>query len=135
MLLPAILRSLIANVLGGEKSYVVRGAVLKCDQGNHPGVLNLPLSHGVYIKDKPLLNIADKICGANANISEIGAFGLCKLTNDICKPEIAFGSKWTDGKEDVLIEGEPALLNTSKLICSCKGSGGVISIEDDGQDG
>ncbi|MOA29995.1 hypothetical protein D3C78_1510430 [compost metagenome] len=60
---------------------------------------------------------------------------MCKLTNYVCKPEIAFGSKWTDGKEDVLIEGEPALLNSSKLICSCKGSGGVISIEDDGQDG
>lgn len=127
-----LLRSLVLNLAKSDYSYVVRGAVLKCSQGSQLGVLNLPTCHGVYIKDQPLLNVADTACGAN--ISEIGAFGVCKLTWNVCKPEIASGLKWTDGKEDVLIEGEPALLSKSKLVCSCKNSGGIISIENDGQD-
>ncbi|GIP59573.1 MULTISPECIES: DUF4280 domain-containing protein [Paenibacillus] len=132
MIIPMLLRSLVLNLAEEDYSYVVRGAVLKCSQGSQPGVLNLPTCHGVYIKDQPLLNVADAVCGAN--ISKIGAFGMCKLTWDICRPEIAPGMEWTDGKKDVLIDGEPALLSKSKLVCSCKDPGGIITIENDGQD-
>lgn len=151
MFLPLLIKALAQGALSGEHSYVVRGAKLQCSQGTDPGVLNMMYSHGVFIKDKPVLNVDDAICGAN--ISKINAFGLCKLKQGLpCEPEIAFGSKWTGGKEDVLIEGAPALLNNSTLMCSCQGvqeaiasffgadstgsgGGGIITITDDGQDG
>ncbi|MFC7558036.1 DUF4280 domain-containing protein [Paenibacillus farraposensis] len=144
MFLPLLIKALAQGALSGEHSYVVRGAKLQCSQGTDPGVLNMMYSHGVYIKDKPVLNVDDAICGAN--ISKINAFGLCKLKQGLpCEPEIAFGSKWTGGKEDVLIEGAPTLLSNSTLMCSCQGvpgisssvqgGGGIISIIDDGQDG
>ncbi|WP_081949386.1 DUF4280 domain-containing protein [Paenibacillus durus] len=132
MLLPILLRALVLGVLGEEYSYVVRGATLQCSQGTYPGVLNAMYSHGIYIKDKPVLNVADAIPGAH--ISKEYAFGLCERKYGLpCKPEIAFGTKWTHGKENVLIEGEHALLSKSTLICSCPGGGGIISILDDGQ--
>ncbi|GIO33472.1 MULTISPECIES: DUF4280 domain-containing protein [Paenibacillus] len=146
MFLPMLLKALAQGVLNGEHTYVVRGAKLECSQGTNPGVLNAMYSHGVYIKNKPVLNVEDAVCGAN--ISKIYAFGLCKLKMGLpCEPEIAFGSKWTGGKEDVLIEGAPALLSNSTLMCSCKSvgesissffggdsaSGGIISIVNDGQ--
>lgn len=156
MFLPILIKALAQGALSGEHSYVVRGAKLQCSQGTDPGVLNTMYSHGVYIKDKPVLSVDDAICGAN--ISKMNAFGLCKLKQGLpCEPEIAFGSKWTGGKEDVLIEGAPALLSNSTLMCSCtgvqeaissffaggstdnsatgSGGGGIISITDDGQDG
>jgi hypothetical protein len=151
MLLPVILRAVMQGALGGEQTYVVRGAVLKCSKGTDPGVLNTTYSHGVYIKDKPVLNVEDAVCGIN--ISAINAFGFCALKGGApCEPKIAAASKWTGGKEDVLIEEAPALLSDSKLMCSCTGtvvgsalstsvaeiaaagSGGIISIIDDGQD-
>ncbi|MDU7473929.1 MAG: DUF4280 domain-containing protein [Paenibacillus macerans] len=135
MNLQQLLMAYSFGALNEEYSYVVRGAELECDRGNRPGVLNLPLSHGVYVKGKPVMNIADCVCGPDANISNVGAFGMCKLLNNICKPKIDFGSKWTDGKEDVLIEGEQALLSKSTLRCTCKSPGGIITITNDGQGG
>lgn len=152
MLLQMLVKALSQGAFGGEKTYVVRGATLQCSQGTDPGVLNTMYSHGVYIKDKPVLSVEDAICGAN--ISKKYAFGLCKLLQGApCEPQIEFGAKWTGGKEDVLIEGAPALLSNCTLTCNCKGipgarmpigpalivvdipeSGGIISITDDGQD-
>lgn len=153
--LPLLIRALSEGAFGGEQTYVVRGATLQCSQGTDPGILNAAYSHGVYIKDKPILTVEDAVCGANANISEKHAFGLCKLQQGLpCEPQIEPGAKWTGGKEDVLIEGAPALLSNCTLTCNCKGlpgvrmsvvpgsiivdlpteSGGVISITDDGQD-
>ncbi|MFB5674188.1 DUF4280 domain-containing protein [Paenibacillus terreus] len=149
MLLPVLLSALAQGALGGEHSYVVRGAALKCSQGTDPGILNAMYSHGVYIKGKAVMNVADAIPGAN--ISQEYAFGFCKLLGGApCKPQIAFGTKWSGGKEDVLIEGEYALLSNSTLPCACQSAlsnlsqvgfvndirsydPGVISIIDDGQ--
>ncbi|MEK4059753.1 MULTISPECIES: DUF4280 domain-containing protein [Paenibacillus] len=149
MLLPMLLSALVQGALKGEQSFVVRGAVLKCSMGTDPGVLNTMFSHGVYIKSKPILNIDDAVSGVN--ISKVNAFGFCKLKAAPCEPVITLASKWTGGKEDVLIDGAPALLSDSRLVCSCPGldslaigaqvpplpsvgGGGIISITDDGQD-
>ncbi|WP_028590572.1 DUF4280 domain-containing protein [Paenibacillus massiliensis] len=119
MLLEMLVKALSQGLLGGEKTYVVRGATLQCSQGTDPGVLNMTSSHGVYIKDKPVLSVEDAVCGAN--ISEKYAFGLCKVLQGLpCEPQIEFGAKWTGGKEDVLIEGAPALLSNCTLTCNCK---------------
>lgn len=46
-----------------------------------------------------------------------------------CVPVIT--ERWAGGKEDVLIEGEPALLSDCTTFCI---HGGLIQIEDDGQE-
>lgn len=111
-----------AQLLAQAPTYVVRGAELTCSEGTLPSSLNLPQSHGVYIKDKPLMNVTD--CVAEKNI---GLFGFCKKTDDVCQPELC--GIWSDGKEDLLIDEQPALLDRATLICSL---GGIISIAKDG---
>ncbi|MED1781417.1 DUF4280 domain-containing protein [Brevibacillus fortis] len=122
MLLPLL--QLLAPKAHGEYSYVVRGATVKCSEGTDTSFLNLPQCHGVYARGKPVMNIADNVVDAN-----IGCFGICRDTGTVCTPMIA--NKWTDGKHDVLVENEPALLSKSELICTVKG---IITIEKDGQD-
>lgn len=120
-----LLLQLIAAGMGSpEYSYVVRGATLQCSNGTDPGVLNMPTCHGVYIKDQPVMNVADTVVDAN-----ISVFGFCKSTQALCTPE--FCTKWSDGQEHVLLDQEPALLSKSKLVCSKYG--GEITIVHDGQ--
>lgn len=57
-----------------EYRYLVRGAVLKCSCGSHTRKLNLPVSHGVYISDHPMVNQYDCVVGDDQNIT---TFGVC----------------------------------------------------------
>jgi hypothetical protein len=108
----------------GEYSYAVRGALMKCSCGSCPMKINLPLSHGAFINNKPMLNEADNKVGMN-----ITPFGAC--TNiKVCAPNIP--SNWVMTKMDTKVEGKPALTNKSKLICA---NGGVIEFLNDGQMG
>jgi len=109
--------------LSGNVTYVVRGAVMRCSQGTTPICINLPASHGSYAKGKPIMIKTDRMVGAN-----IGSFGVCKCTMTPCSPAIL--SDWMIVKEDTLINGIPALLKTSMLICA---KGGIITFETDGQ--
>lgn len=121
----ALLQVLAMGLFSPEYSYVVRGATLKCSKGTDPGILNLPLCHGVYSLDKPVMNVADHVPGVN-----IGCFGFCTAAGGgLCVPQTT--SKWTDGKHDVLIDNEHALLSKSQLVCNLSG---IITIETDGQD-
>ena len=61
MLLPMLVKALMSGGMNGEFTYVVRGAEISCSEGSDPGVLNLPLSHGIYIKEQPVMNVADVI--------------------------------------------------------------------------
>lgn len=125
LMMLALLQALTMGLFSPEYSYVVRGATLKCSQGTDPGILNLPLCHGVYSLNKPVMNVADHVPGVN-----IGCFGFCKAAGgDECVPQTF--SKWTDGKHDVLIDNEHALLSRSQLVCN---RSGIITIEKDGQD-
>lgn len=105
-----------------QKSYVVRGATTSCTLGSISSRLTLTKSHGVYIKDKAQLNIMDN------HVKNILPFGKCKV-GKVCIPTVA--RPWQNGKETVLIEGQPALLDSS--ICFCL-RGGVIKIDNDGQE-
>ncbi|BFH17780.1 DUF4280 domain-containing protein [Paenibacillus melissococcoides] len=125
---------------GDKKSYVVAGAILKCSFGTQPTRLKTPLSHGVYIKNKAQMNIKDYKPGVNIihfgncsspdnpavqNSSLVDVFGVKKAP---CIPLI--NMPWLNGKSDVLVENEPALLNTCTTRCiHC----GLIQIENDGQ--
>lgn len=160
---------------GEQHSYVVAGAILSCTWGTKRTRLTMPVSHGVYAKDKAQMNIQDYLPNLN-----IMPFGLCNSmsnpeviaalkelegdsqsdsastgTNHLrgpmkvkpkssssepsfeqgayvgvpCQPVIT--TEWMNGKEDTLIEGEPALLSCSLNTClHC----GTITIDDDGQE-
>ncbi|MCY9529456.1 MULTISPECIES: DUF4280 domain-containing protein [Paenibacillus] len=130
----------LQNGSGDKKSYVVAGAILKCSYGTQPTRLKTPLSHGVYVKNKAQMNVKDYIPGVNIinfgncsslmnpavqNSTMVDIYGVKKAP---CMPVI--GLPWINGKSDVLIEDEPALLNTCTLRCVyC----GLIEVEDDGQ--
>lgn len=105
--------------------YVVRGATVKCSSGSSPSKLNLPRSHGMYVNNKPILNDSDTAAGAN-----VMPFGKCSVLDGPCSPAPA--AAWGGTKNDTLVKGRPALIDTSTLTCSI---GGGITIEDDGQQG
>lgn len=108
---------------GPERSYVVHGAIIKCSQGSKHSLLGVPNSHGVYLRGAAQLTIHDY-----KPYSNIQPFETCKQCQATCVPNTA---PWIEGKDDVLIEGVPALLNTSTTTCLV---GGIISILNDGQE-
>lgn len=130
----------IKKATGERYSYVVAGAILSCSSGDKPNRLKMPFSHGVYIHNKAQMNIKDHIPNEN-----IFPFGKCYsrqnptvaaataanngiLTPMPCTPMTTI--PWIMGKDDKLIDGQPALLSKSELSCLyC----GIIKIEDDGQ--
>ncbi|MNJ50970.1 hypothetical protein D3C77_462620 [compost metagenome] len=62
----------------------------------------------------------------------ISTFGFCKAPGNEGAPcEPLTCQKWQYGKDDVLIDEEPALLDSSTLTCT---KGGTISIVSDGQE-
>ncbi|MDR1811857.1 MAG: DUF4280 domain-containing protein [Candidatus Fibromonas sp.] len=121
--------------------YVCKGAKLKCSMGSDQS--NLEVMH----LEKPV-----NLCGqSNASIMDhkpltnIKPFGQCKsLANPVvasataanygklqkmpCIPNTA--SPWLNGKMNVLVKGQPALLDSSKCLCLWAG---VIEITDAGQ--
>ncbi|MEK3786504.1 PAAR-like protein [Paenibacillus sp. FSL K6-1230] len=125
---------------GSKLGYVVAGAILSCSFGTQPTRLKRPLSHGVYIKGKAQMNVGD--CEPGVNISGFGrcwckanpAVKASKLVDIYgvpkapCVPVIT--GAWIGGKKDVLIEGQPALLQSCSNACMY---GGMIRIDDDGQ--
>ena len=124
-----------------QRSYVVAGAQLSCSQGDQTSILKMPVSHGVYTKNKAQMNTMDY--KPNVNIQP---FGLCQtLSNPTvaaataanngvlkpmpCTPVVTM--PWINGKSDQLIERFPALTNQSTNMCLyC----GTIKVEDDGQE-
>ncbi|WP_139488160.1 DUF4280 domain-containing protein [Brevibacillus dissolubilis] len=131
----------ILDTGGDKQSYVVAGAVLGCSFGSEQSKLKTPFSHGVYIKNKAQMNIKDF-----TPLVHIMPFGKCSsLSNPTvaaataanngvlkempCIPVVTM--PWINGKADVLIDEEPALLNKCTNQCMyC----GTISIQDDGQE-
>ncbi|WP_297425759.1 DUF4280 domain-containing protein [Clostridium sp.] len=125
-----------------DQYYIVRGAKMVCDKGTHRRKINLPYSHGSYIKGKPMMYKKDRVIGEN-----ISYFGIC--TGDCPSSENIYlvgengqtvsGKKcavtilddWMDVKEDALIRGEPALTTDSVLVCKY---GGQITFVTTGQE-
>ncbi|AGX41830.1 DUF4280 domain-containing protein [Clostridium saccharobutylicum] len=113
-------------------AYVVRGAKMKCDKGTDTKRINLPVSHGAYSNEKPIMNESDNIVGQN-----ISSFGICSGgcpssggNEKRKKCQVKILKEWMNTKEDTLVEGEPALTTDSILICAY---GGVIKFITDGQ--
>lgn len=129
----------VMNGSGSEQSYVVKGATLKCSQGDKESKLN-PTDHSIFIKNKPQANIMDfkpnlniKPFGkckslANPTVAAATAANKGRLKKMPCVPMITM--PWLNGKNDTIIDNAPALLNKSTNMCIWCGK---ISIKEDGQ--
>lgn len=60
-----------------EYEYLVRGAKLRCRKGSHTRMLNLPVCHGVYIGENPMVHEYDCVQGTNKQ-GNISWFGVCR---------------------------------------------------------
>ena len=107
------------------KEYVVNSATLECSLGGAPSNLVVLPVHRVKLRGQNRGNIGDAIPFVN-----ILPFGACKKSSPPppCTPAC---SRWIGGKTDVLIDGDPALLDSDVIVCSA--GGGTISISDSGQ--
>lgn len=123
-----------------DDSYVCSTAKIQCSFGDAIATLTVLPDRTVWLTGQPQANISDHLSMVN-----IAPFGKCrsvaypptgsatatnhgKLTPMPCVPNTPY--PWMGGKNDVLIKGKPALLNTSKCRCHC---GGIITIIFDGQ--
>lgn len=127
-----------------DEYYVVYGAEMRCTKGTHKRKICLPLGHGAYVNDYPMMNEKDTV--ENVNIKY---FGICKdgcnEGEDIyligedgnqlppgkkCCVKIPDECYWNNAKKDTLVEGEPAITINSQLVCQY---GGIIHFVTDGQ--
>lgn len=139
--------------------YVVRGAKIYCTCGTHVRRLDMPKSHGSYVRDKAMLNKDDCKVGIDQNIPPFGACqsaenneieikiedtrDLFPFTDEngnpiempipiegrLCVPKLA--SEWMDAYEGTLVDGKPALRANCTITCAY---GGTICFMDAGQD-
>jgi len=119
---------------------VCNGAMLQCTMGLAPGSLvvlpvnrvmtsNLPAA--TIMDNKPLVNVMPfGMCQSPANptVAAATAAAMGVLTPMPCIPNTP--APWAPGAPTVLIASQPALDNTSKLMCMWAG---VISITVPGQ--
>ncbi len=117
---------------------VCGGAMLACVFGMAPSVFNV-LPQNRTVTTMPLANIMDNkpmvnimpfgmcSCLGNPTVASATAAALGVLTPMPCIPVTT--APWMPGSPTVLIAGQPALNNTSKLMCNW---GGVIQITNPG---
>ena len=104
--------------------YVCRGAKLKCSMGSKQSDLDVVhLAEPALLCKEPMANIMDSKPMVN-----IKPFGKCKSLAAPCIPNTT--TPWLNGKTNVLVKGNPALLDTGKCMCMWAG---VIEITDPGQ--
>ena len=117
---------------------VCGGAMLQCSFGLAPGTLqvtpqnktvtSMPIAN--IMDHKPIANIAPfGMCQsiANPSVASATAAAMGVLTPMPCVPNTT--APWVPGAPTVLIAGNPALNNTSKLMCVWAG---VIQITNPG---
>lgn len=138
--------------------YVVRGAGIYCTYGSHIRKLDMPASHGSYVRGKAMMNEKDCKVGIEQNIPPFGACfsgendGMDIVIHDakdlvpymdengnpvepqlpiegkLCTPRLV--DKWQGAQEDTLVDGKPALNVNCSITCSY---GGTIAFVDSGQ--
>lgn len=118
---------------------VCGGAMCQCSFGTAPSTLQvtpqnktlttMPIAN--IMDNKPMVNIMPfAMCTSMANpqVASATAAAMGVLTPMPCIPNTA--SPWVPGSPTVLIANQPALNNTSKLMCNF---GGIIQIINPGQ--
>ena len=139
-----------------QEQYIKRLCVAKCEYGSMDyQYLNLPKDHGVYYQDydHPLMNANDHVgkehvmhfgrCKAPQNpknmasdilgkvVPVIGVIDFVKsdlLKCDGCKCEPKTLRSWEEVNKANRLDGAPAVVNSSQLVCSY---GGVITITEE----
>ncbi|MDR7810496.1 DUF4280 domain-containing protein [Lacrimispora sp.] len=109
--------------------YVVRGAMIKCSNGEKAAVLNLPEDHGAYIQGQPQINVQD------SKTANIHGFGTCKMTDKKCTPEL---STWLNGSNENQMFDKNTLKYESAVpfrdsYCICMRQGGIVEPINSGQ--
>lgn len=124
---------------GDHIPYAVAGAIVHCSYGTQLGRLKLSLCHGVYTKDKALMNVNDYepfqnvmpfgYCTSSLNPAVAnGRIDILGVRKAPCVPVLT--KEWLNGKEDKIVDGYAALTKESTNMCLyC----GMIKILDDGQ--
>ena len=108
-------------------TYVAAGAKLFCTNGKTMSTLGVSQARRVRIGGGPQANITDSKTGVN-----IRSFGTCLRPNTLNPPPCAPAcGNWIGGKEDVRVEGQPAVVSVSVL--SCSSGNGIITVVTDGQ--
>ncbi len=113
---------------------VCGGAQIMCSFGMAPSALNvLPINKTMsstpianIMDNKPMVNVMPFgmcTCLSNPTVASATSAALGVLTPMPCVPLLT--APWAPGSPTVLIGGQPALNNTSKLMC---GYGGIIQI-------
>lgn len=121
-------------------SYVCSGARMKCTMGTSPSMLTVLPTRTIMLAGKPQANISDY-----KPLVNIAPFGMCR---SLANPTVASATSaamgvltpmpcipntvvpWLPGKMDVLLKGQPALLDNCKLQCMWAGT---ISLTTNGQ--
>jgi hypothetical protein len=121
-------------------NHVCNGAVLQCSMGVAPGSLMVLPANRVMTSSQPAATIMDNkpmvnvmpfgMCMSPANpaVAAATAAALGVLTPMPCIPNTT--TPWAPGAPTVLVAGQPALDDTSKLMCMWAG---VISVTVPGQ--
>ena len=101
-----------------------------CKSPENPSVQANAKKIADEVKSRPK-SFMEKVMGlfSKKPSEEVGADLIAECVG-VCTPMIA--TEWIDGKEDVLIEGKPALLGKCKLTCAYKGE---IKLYTSGQKG
>ncbi|MBO4395700.1 MAG: DUF4280 domain-containing protein [Eubacterium sp.] len=98
---------------------VCGGAMLQCTFGAAPMPLTV-LPDKKVVNNMPIATIDCNKPGIN-----IPPFGVCAATGVGAPCSMAFTAPWVPGSPTVLVGGQPALNQNSKLICAL---GGVVSV-------
>ncbi len=118
---------------------VCSGAVCQCSFGTAPCSLNVTSQTKFLMNNMPVATIMDNkpmnisgfgMCTSMANpaVASATAAALGVLTPQPCMPVIA--SPWVPGVPTCLLGGNPALNNSSKVMCNW---GGIIQITNPSQ--
>ena len=117
--------------------FVNSGTRIQCSFGTAPGTLRVLPTRNVSIDGAQMANILDnkpmvniQPCGlcrslANPVVASATSAAMGVLTPMPCVPNTT--APWMPGKTDVLINNQPALLGTDKLLCAW---GGIIQINE-----
>lgn len=114
---------------------VCTGAMMQCSFGGAPSTLAAPpvskvLPSASIMDNKPMANVPPfGMCSSMSNpaVASATAAAMGVLTPMPCVPVTA--APWTPGSPTVLVGGNPALTDTSRLFCTW---GGVIQITSPG---
>ncbi len=104
------------------KSYVVHGAYTICEYGSRPARLIVPMSHGVYLREKAQLNKMDCLPGKNVmsmGVCSAGYSSICAEQENAKNEKKSFsGGFMKSGEKQKAKEAQINRATSSVTICT-----------------